>query len=70
MLKTLKINNFKSVVKTFRNWYTPIANSFKYPDLSNGKTEGINNKIKVFKRVSYGFRNFDNFRNRILIACS
>ncbi|MBQ9887077.1 MAG: transposase, partial [Lachnospiraceae bacterium] len=31
-------------------------------------TEGTNNKIKVIKRNAYGFRNFKNFRNRILLA--
>ena len=29
-------------------------------------TEGCNNTIKVLKRVCYGFRNFENFRRRIL----
>ncbi|TRN46941.1 transposase, partial [Staphylococcus pseudintermedius] len=33
----------------------------------NGPIEGINNKIKLIKRVSYGYRNFWNFRNRILM---
>ncbi|MCT4585888.1 MAG: transposase, partial [Peptostreptococcaceae bacterium] len=28
---------------------------------------GINNKIKVIKRVSFGYRSFINFRNRIFI---
>ncbi|WP_083635592.1 transposase [Peptoniphilus porci] len=32
---------------------------------NNGKVEGINNKIKVIKRISYGYRSFDNFRLRI-----
>ncbi|MDY0091683.1 MAG: transposase, partial [Candidatus Vecturithrix sp.] len=27
-----------------------------------------NNKIKVIKRMAYGFRNFANFRLRILTA--
>ena len=33
---------------------------------SNGFTEGCNNKIKVLKRISFGLRNFERFRNRIL----
>lgn len=36
--------------------------------LSNGHLEGINNKIKTIKRVSFGYSNFTNFRSRIL-AC-
>ncbi|WP_141630522.1 transposase, partial [Liquorilactobacillus vini] len=30
--------------------------------------EGTNNKIKVIKRTAYGFRNFENFRLRILLS--
>ena len=37
---------------------------------SNGITEGFNNKIKVLKRNAYGYRNFDNFRKRIMLNCS
>lgn len=33
---------------------------------NNGFTEGCNNTIKTLKRVCYGFRNFANFRQRIL----
>ncbi len=28
---------------------------------TQGVVEGINNKLKLFKRKAYGFRNFDNF---------
>jgi len=34
---------------------------------SNGAVEGINNKLKLIKRLSYGFRNFENFRVRALL---
>ena len=33
---------------------------------SNGYTEGINNKIKVIKRIAFGYKNFELFRGRIL----
>ena len=33
---------------------------------TNGYTEGMNNKIKVFKRVGYGVKRFDRFRKRII----
>ena len=36
--------------------------------ISNGKVEGINNKIKVIKRVAFGFRDFDYFFLRIMDA--
>lgn len=39
-----------------------------YTRLTNGPIEGTNNKIKVIKRVAYGYRNFFHFRIRILMA--
>ena len=35
--------------------------------VTNGRIEGINNKIKVLNRVAYGYRNFKNYKNRILL---
>ena len=36
---------------------------------SNGPTEGINLLIKKIKRVGHGFRNFANYRLRLLLHC-
>lgn len=52
--------------KTYTNWIKEIRNSLLVP-YSNGVTEGYNNKIKVLKRIAFGFRNFQNFRARILL---
>ena len=35
---------------------------------TNGVVEGINNKLKLIKRSAYGFRNFDNYKNRCLLT--
>ncbi|MFI3327045.1 MAG: transposase, partial [Clostridia bacterium] len=59
------IKSFVKCAKTFENWSSGILNSLKIP-LTNGFTEGCNNKIKVLKRNAYGYRNFNRFRNRIL----
>lgn len=59
------IPEFESCAKTYRNWSEGILNAFKY-GFTNGPTEGYNNKIKVLKRLSYGIRNFDKFRTRII----
>lgn len=60
---------FNKHIKTYFKWHKYIINSF-YTNYSNGITEGLNTKIKTLKRVSFGFRNFQNFRLRILMACS
>ena len=59
------IAQFEKCAQTMRNWYTGIINSFSSP-ITNGFTEGCNNKIKVLKRNAYGYKNFKRFRNRIL----
>ncbi|AFJ26865.1 transposase [Streptococcus parasanguinis FW213] len=44
-----------------------INNALELP-YSNAKLEVTNNLIKVIKLNAFGFRNFDNFKTRILIA--
>lgn len=51
---------------TYSNWINEIRNSLLVP-YSNGAMEGYNNKIKVLKRIAFGFRNFHNFKARILL---
>lgn len=41
-----------------------LINYFKHK-ITNGKTEGINNKIKTMKRQAYGFRDMDYFKLRL-----
>ena len=60
---------FNKHLQTYFKWHKYIINSF-YTNYSNGITEGLNTKIKTLKRISFGFRNFNNFRLRILMACS
>ena len=52
-----------------KNWKPYILNAFDCP-YSNGFTEGCNNGIKTLKRIAFGFRNFQNFRARILLAAN
>lgn len=51
---------------TIENWLEEICNSFIDERFSNGFTEGMNNKIKVIKRVGFGYKNFEFFRLRLL----
>ena len=59
------IERFRKCAQTMINWSTGILNSFSC-SVTNGFTEGCNNKIKVLKRNAYGYHNFNRFRNRIL----
>ena len=58
---------FLTVFKTFLKDKDKILNALELP-YSNAKLEATNNLIKVIKRNAFGFRNFENFKTRILIA--
>lgn len=60
------IEEFEEAAKTINNWLPYIVNSFIDKRFSNGFTEGLNNKIKVIKRVAFGYRNFKFFRLRLM----
>ena len=65
--QTSELKEFKACLTMLGNWSKYILNSFecKY---TNGYTEGTNNAIKVIKRNAFGYRNFNNFRNRIFLS--
>lgn len=62
-----ELEEFNATLTMLANWAKYILNAFDCP-YSNGFTEGTNNKIKVIKRNAYGYRSFENFRNRILMS--
>lgn len=60
---------FEEVGASLEKWKEQILNSYlKYngKKVTNARTEGFNNLVKVIKRVSYGYQSFKRFRNRIL----
>lgn len=58
---------FRRLLRTTEEWKEEIWLGIE-TGFNNGFTEGCNNTIKVLKRISYGFRNFDNYRRRILFV--
>ena len=60
------IPEFIEAAGTISRWKEYIANSFIDERYSNGFTEGVNNKIKVIKRVGFGYKSFKLLRVRIL----
>ena len=66
-VEVMDLPEFYDCTKAYHNWFQEIINSMDVP-WTNGYIEGCNNKTKVLKRVSYGMRNFNNFRKRILFC--
>lgn len=53
------------LAKTVRSWETEIL-AFQ---TTNGPTEAVNLLIEKIRRVGHGFRNYDNYRLRLLLRC-
>ena len=66
VVKKYSIEEMTETAKTIENWLPYIVNSFIDKRFSNGFTEGLNNKIKVVKRVAFGYKNFNFFRLRLM----
>ena len=59
---------FRKLARRLKRWITGILSYFNHR-ITNGVAEGINNKIKVLKRRSYGFHDEHYFFLKILQAC-
>ncbi len=53
--------------RTLHAWRPEFLAHFDHPAVSNGPTESLNLKIKNTKRRARGFRNFANYRLRLLL---
>jgi transposase len=60
------LSYFPKSIKTIVRWFGEVVGYFDERTTS-GVVEGINNKLKLIKRLGYGFRNFNNFRLRSLL---
>lgn len=58
------LNKFLSMLN---DWKEYVLNYFTHR-FTTSLIEGINNTIKTVKRMGYGFRNFVNFKQRVLIS--
>lgn len=64
MMRKTGIEHLVKVANTVMGYRTGILSWYDHR-ISNAKVEGINNKIKVLKRVAYGYRDEGYFRLRL-----
>ncbi|WP_339101632.1 ISL3 family transposase [Candidatus Enterococcus clewellii] len=57
---------FRQSITNLLTYEEGIRNAMIYP-YSNGKIEAMNTHIKALKRVSYGFKSFQNMKTRIFL---
>ena len=48
--------------------FAPIIRMWRFTK-NNGITEGFHRKMKLIQRRAYGYRNFENYRLRVLVEC-
>jgi transposase len=53
---------------TLYSWSEEIGRMWRFTR-SNGITEGFHNKMETISRQAYGFRNFENYRQRVQVLC-
>ena len=58
---------WQQLYRTLLRWKEPILNYFTY-NITNAYTEGIHTRIKLLKRISYGFRNKVNYIAKMTLA--
>ena len=69
ILNNSPFEEYKAVANSLKKWRQEICNSYMLvcdKRITNARTEGFNNLVKVIKRSGYGYTNFKRFRNRIL----
>ncbi len=68
-IKKANIEEFQKLLKTFDHYWYGIENYFTH-HVTNGASEGYNNKINIIKRRAYGFIDIEYFKLKILQSCS
>ncbi len=68
-LHTCPIPEVARLGRTLRDWRTEFLAYFDTDRVSNGPTEAMNLLMEKIRRVGHGYRNFDNYRLRLLLHC-
>jgi len=63
-----KLEPLKKVARMLQSHLSGLLNYFDHP-ITNAITEGFNSRIQSLKAAARGFRNFANYRTRILFFC-
>ena len=63
-----EVRELTRLARTVRRWERQLL-AWHTTALTNGPTEAVNLLVKKIKRVGHGFRNFGNYRLRLLLHC-
>jgi transposase len=68
LLEQLRDSPLRTLANTLTSWMAPIIAMWRFTK-TNGITEGFHNKMEMISRRAFGFRNFENYRLRVLTHC-
>jgi transposase len=68
LLRQLSLTPARALADTLTSWLEPIVAMWRFSK-SNGITEGFHTKMEMLSRRAFGFRNFENYRLRVLALC-
>jgi transposase len=64
-----EVDELTRLAKTVTAWEAEILAYHRTSMASNGPTEAVNLLVETVRRTGFGFRNFDNYRLRLLLSC-
>lgn len=67
-LKATSLECLQALGQTLERWQEEIGRMLRF-SRSNGITEGFHTKMEMISRRAFGFRNFQNYRLRVLAHC-
>ena len=67
-LKYSGLAPLQTLARSLKQWIEPIALMWRFSK-NNAITEGFHRKMKLIQRRAYGFRNFNNYRLRVVALC-
>jgi transposase len=68
LVDQLQASPLRALAKTLQSWLEPIVGMWRFTK-NNGITEGFHTKMEMMSRRAFGFRNFENYRLRVLTHC-
>lgn len=67
-LKASPIEALRTLGETLSSWRNEIGRMWRFRK-TNSITEGLHNKMEMISRRAFGFRNFQNYRMRVMALC-
>ena len=62
------VESLRKLGETLQSWLHEVVRMWRFTK-TNSITEGLHTKMEMISRRAYGFRNFKNYRLRVIVLC-